>query len=143
MADLDGEDHFGRMQRREWDDGEDAMKDEDGMIGIDRDSNVALSDDAHWEIYEDRFGLVRHIPSGAEYRIVIPEEIFERGKLTVYDFRARLIKDGDWDMWGSNEVDVGKAAIIVFLIASGNWEPNRVEPLRRCREPLSGIALIP
>jgi hypothetical protein len=93
-----------------------------------------------WRVCAATFGVMHHLPTGAQYFVDLPGRPFatDEDGIEITQFRARLsyVPQGEEEPSRKEQIEQGRAAIAVFLIEKGLWEPeirDIPDPPKRCR----------
>ncbi len=82
-----------------------------------------------WMHCQKTFGLMHHLPTGNDYMVVLPDEARQKALVSLLEFEATLVKVGVGGSFLEEKevVEHARAAIAVFLIETGLWNPTIVE----------------
>jgi len=95
-------------------------------IKFDPEAGGVLFEPKDWRVCPRHFGLMHHLPTGAEYFVELPEELRGKDQLSTQDFQSWLVRIREMPSF-NKMIEHGRAAIAVFLIENGFWAPKIVE----------------
>jgi hypothetical protein len=115
------------------------MKLHEEEIRLDPDSDGVNFEPSDWLVCTKHFGLMHYLPTGAQYFVDLPKEAYAKEQAFLMDFCAWLVNVCEEIPTPEELLEQGRAAIAVFLIENGFWNPTIVEipdKPKPCRKPV-------
>lgn len=93
-------------------------------VSLDLEMGGVAFEPEDWLMCGKHFGLMHHLPTHAQYFVDLPKEAHVKETVSISEFRAWLTYAPEGIPSRAEQIELGRAAIAVFLQQTGLWKPE-------------------